>query len=117
MPVTVWHSCLTEDQSKQLEQLHIRAIRIIFGRKLDHDTACFIYDLEPTLASRRESQTQHLFAQLCDNPNHCLQSLLREKRDPEILAKLRNATPYEPPFAKTSRFQNSFLVHCLNNHQ
>jgi hypothetical protein len=113
----VWHSSLTEGQSEQLEQLHTRAIKIIFGRKLDHDTACLIYDLEPTLASRRESQTQRLFEQIRDNPNHCLHSLLPEKRDPEILAKLRNAKPYEPPFAKTSRFQNSFLVHCLNNYQ
>ena len=95
----VWHSSLTEGQSEQLEQLHIRAIRIIFGRKFDDDTACFIYDREPTLASRRESQTQHSFAQLCDNPNHCLHSLLPQKRDPEILAKLRKAKSYEPSIA------------------
>jgi hypothetical protein len=57
----VWHSIITEGQSEQLEQLHTRAIIIfyfflffiiIFGRKLDHDTAWFIYDREPTLASR-----------------------------------------------------------------
>jgi hypothetical protein len=30
---------------------------------------------------------------------------------------LRNPQTYEPPFARMSRFKNSFLTHCLNNYQ
>jgi hypothetical protein len=113
----VWHSSLTEGQSEQLEQLQRRAIKTIFGASLDHEIACMIFDLDPTLASRRESHTRRLFKQLCDNPCHCLHHLLPEKRDPEILKRLRNAKTYEPPFARTTRFQKSFLIHCLNNYQ
>lgn len=113
----VWHTSLTDGQSEQLEQLHRRAIKTIFGDKLDRTTACMIYSIDPTLASRRETQTQRLFKQLRDNPSHCLHELLPEKRDPELLTRLRNAKPYETPFARTSRFQNSFLIHCLNNYQ
>ena len=113
----VWHTSLTEGQSEQLEHLQRRAIKIIFGDKLDYETACMIYDIDPTLASRRETQTQNLFKQICRNSSHCLHYLLPDPRNPEILARLRNAKPYEPPFARTSRFQNSFLIHCLNNCQ
>ena len=113
----VWHNSLTEAQSEQLEQLQRRAIKIVFGDSLDHATACMIYDLDPTLASRRETQTQRLFKQIRNSSSHCLHNLLPEKRDPEILARLRNAKQYEPPFARTSRFQNSFLIYCLNNYQ
>ena len=112
----VWHTGLTDGQSEHLEHLHRRAINIIFGGKLDFKSACMIYDIDPTLASRRESQTMRLFRDL-QNSDHCLHYLLPEKRDPEIIARLRIAKPYEPPFARTSRFQNSFLIYSLNNYQ
>ena len=57
----VWHTSLTEGQSEQLEHLQHRAITIIFGDKLDYETACMIYDIDPTLASGRETQSQNLF--------------------------------------------------------
>jgi hypothetical protein len=109
----VWHISLTEGQSQQLEQLQRRAIKIIFDNRLDNTTACIIHDDNPTLASRRETQTQSLFKQL-NNPSHCLYHLLPEKPDPDILARLRNLKPYEPLFARTSGCQNSFLIYCLN---
>jgi hypothetical protein len=112
----VWHTGLTDGQSEQLEHLHRRALKIIFGKKLDLKSACIIYGIEPTLASRREIQTQRLFKQL-QNSAHCLHHLLPDKRDPEIIARLRNARPYEPPFARTCRFQNSFLIFSLNHYQ
>ena len=113
----VWHTSITEGQSAQLEQLQRRAIRTIFGDSLDYTTACMTYDIDLTLSSRRDIQTQRLFHQITDSTIHPLHYLLPAKRDPAILARLRNPKPYEPPFARTSRFQNSFFVHSLNNYQ
>jgi hypothetical protein len=109
----VWHTSLTVGQSGQLEHTQCRAIKIIFGDSLDYIGVCSILTLEP-LASRREHQTWRLFNQISD-PLHCLHNLLPSKRNPEIMVKLRHSSQYQIPFAKTSRFRNSFIMYCLNN--
>ena len=114
----VWHTSLTNEQSDHLESIQKRAFRIIHGysRITDASYENFCAELSITpLCVRREELSKTFFDKLFD-PGCCIHHLLPEKRDMSQSQKLRKATQYQAPFARTERFKNSFLLYALNNY-
>ena len=70
----------------------------------------------PSLVDRCQQLTMHFFSMICD-VNNCLHYLLPEQRDSRITNSLRTAKKYPVPFAKTTRFKNSFIPYALANFQ
>jgi len=119
VPVTeyacaVWHSSLTIGQTKQLESIQRRALKIIFSNNAT-DISRSLNNL-PSLAERRQQLTKEFFTGLLD-PVSCLHHLLPPKRNNEAANKLRQSKPYPPPTARTEHYKKSSIVYCLNNFQ
>lgn len=110
----VWHSSLTAAQSRQLEQLQRRAVKIIYNTS-DPILGLILSDLE-LLADRREQLARRLFQQIQD-PSHCIHHLLPPEQGTEMLAKLRSRKPYRHPLVNTTKCQKSFLIHALRYFQ
>jgi len=51
------------------------------------------------------------------NKVNCLHHLLPPQRDTFILDKLRDRKQYPVPYARTARFQYSFLLYALRTYQ
>ena len=48
-----WHTSLTQQQTRQIESIQKRALRVIFNSNcIDYETFCIIHQLQ-TLAERR----------------------------------------------------------------
>ena len=111
----VWHSSITAEQRDQLETIQRRAVRIIFGKEMDFDILAIIYDI-PLLADRRDRQMRQLFNGMHDS-SHCLHRLLLKNYVDPAIHTLHNHKNCRVPFARTSRFKNSFLLYALRNFQ
>jgi len=70
----------------------------------------------PLFADRRDRQMRQLFAGMHDS-SHCLHRLLLENSVESAIHTLRNHKNYRVPFARTNRFENSFLLYALRNFQ
>jgi hypothetical protein len=110
----VWHTSLTKGQTLQLESIQKRALKIIFGNN-NVDVSQALNTL-PSLSERRDFLTKKFFNSLL-SPSSCLHDLIPEKRDINVVAKLRDARQYLPPFARTESYKKSTLVFALNNYQ
>jgi hypothetical protein len=108
----VWNSSLTKSQTRQLESIQRRAVKIIFGN--DTIEVAYALTILPTLAERRDELTRQFFSGIMTS-NSCLYHLLPDKRDITITSKLRHANDYSPPFARTERFKKS-TIYALNNY-
>jgi hypothetical protein len=109
----VWSSSLTKTQSKQLESIQRRALKIIHS---NNSTDILKTQEElPLLSERRDALMRTFFCNIFQDKNSCLHHLLPPKRDNETVAKLRNAKQYLPPVTKTERFKKSAVVHALQN--
>ena len=95
----VWHSSLTTAQTKALESLQRRALRIIYE---DGDyTISLIRAGLDTLESRREHLTERFFKRSVLPETSCLHYLLPDKRDVSITGRLRHARTLEPLKSRT----------------
>lgn len=83
------------------------------GNKLNCETFAIMYDI-PLFADRSDRQMRQLFTSMHDL-SHCLHRLLLENFVESTIHTLHNYKNYGIPFARTSRFENLFLVHCLQN--
>ena len=110
--VPVWHSGLTNQQSKQIERVQKQALRIILDQSyISYDVACTILAIEPLYLRR---------TQLCIN---FAKKDLKREQSLFIKAPKNNATRSVPKLVKefrcrTKRFQNSsmpYLSKLLNN--
>ena len=110
----VWHTGLTQGQSKLLESIQRRAMKIIFGS--NSDAVLRTLNSLPSLSERREQLTKQFFKSLLD-PNSCIHDLIPSKRDSDVIAKIRDAKQYPVPLARTERFRKSTIVYALNNYQ
>jgi hypothetical protein len=110
----VWHTSLTKGQTLQLESIQKRALKIIFGNNTS-DLSSALNSL-PSLSERRDVLTKHFFTSLL-NPSSCLHDLIPEKRDNNVVDKLRDAKQYLVPFARTESYKNSTVIFALNNYQ
>jgi hypothetical protein len=111
----VWHSSLTKGQTNALESLQKRAMRIVFGHG-DYQAATIIADID-TLQTRRETLSAKFFIRNVLDNTSCLNYLLPERRDPEVISRFRHPRTYEITRTRTGHFQNSYIPYCLANYQ
>jgi hypothetical protein len=109
----VWNSSLTKGQTRQLESIQRRAIKIIFGN--DATQIAHALTTLPTLAERRDKLSRQFFSGILSS-NSCLFHLLPDQRDTNVTSKLRYAKNYSPPFARTERFKKSSIIYALHNY-
>jgi len=75
----VWHSSLSNQKTKLLEDVQRRALQIIV-RKSPYAEACCMLGIQ-SLADRRSELCRTLFKQIVNNEFHSLHYLLPAKRD------------------------------------
>jgi len=61
-----WHTSITKDQTKSLEDIHRLALQVIVGN-IPYEEACCILNLSP-LADRRRSLCNTVFKQIASQP-------------------------------------------------
>jgi len=89
-----WHSSLTVTQTKALESLQQRAMRIIFQ---DNDYMLSLIRARlDTLESRREHLTERFFKGNVLRESSCLHYLLPDKLETSITDKLRHPKTFKP---------------------
>jgi len=96
--------CCSVAQTKALESLQQRAMKIIFPGK-DYLLSLIVASVD-TLESRREQLTERLSVL---RESSCLHYLLPDKRDSTITDRLRHAKTFS-----TEKFRKSFTPYCLN---
>ena len=111
----VWHSSLTADQHETLESLQKRAMRIIFNH--DDYTISLIIAGFDNLQTRREHLTEEFFLRNVLNEKSPLHYLLPNKRDVNIVNRLRHAKTFELSKTRTERFKKSFIPYSLAHFQ
>ena len=107
----VWHSSLTNEQSRLLESIQKRVLKIIFPRS-SYEEALTKCDLDH-LSDRRTAICRKLFREM-HNPEHKLNHLLPK---PKETSGLRKQNSYEPPKARTKRYKVTYIPYCLYNFQ
>ena len=114
----VWHTNINDELSECLESLQKRSLRIIYGGESftnsSYQSFCETLSILP-LRTRRDELARNFFQKLLD-PSCCLHYLIPEKRNNSQVAKLRNQKSYSPPFARTNKFKNSFIVYALHHY-
>ena len=105
----VWHPGLTAKQTKDIERVQKRCLKLIFPT-LSYSEALLLSGLEE-LGIRRERITKELFDEI-KHKNHVLHSLL-PKRNPESL-RTRNPYPYIISITKHTRFGRAFIPYCIS---
>ena len=111
----VWHSSLSKQQAKSLEDVQRRALQIIVGNT-PYSEACHMFDIQ-SLEDRWSELCRTLFRQTVNNESHSLHYLLPPKHDTYLVSRLQSASTYPILCAKTNRLKNSFLPYCLTNYQ
>ena len=110
-----WHSSLTKEQTKLLEDVQRRALQIIVGN-VPYDEACRTFNIPP-LADRRRELSGLFFRRILNDKKNVIRYLLPAKRDAELTARLRSARQYPTICSRTTRYRNSFIVFGLNHLQ
>jgi hypothetical protein len=112
-----WHTSLTVEHNNRIEAIQRRAVKIIYGPIVtdNYINLCKQANL-PRLAERREMLCKTFFNSMLNKQN-CLNYLLPEPRDQEILGKLRQSHAYVAPTTRTVHFQKSFIIHALSHYQ
>jgi len=108
----VWHF-VTVKQSRTLESLQ-KGLNIIFP-DMDYKMSMIVACID-TLQVRREALTKRFFRRSVMQESSCLHYLLPEKRDSDILDKLRHPRILQSISIKTAKFNNSFLPYCLKHY-
>ena len=101
-----WQASLTKEQTKQLEDVQRRALRIIFGN-IPYDEArrtCNIL----SLAERRHELGKRFFQRIIKDKSNVLFYLLPAKRDVQLTTRLRRARQYPTIYARTNRLRKLF---------
>jgi len=111
-----WHHGLTVAQFPKLESLQKRALRIIHPIAYDklYDSACAYAGVEP-LSVRRCDLGRNFFRTVT-NVDSCLHDLLPQRRDSDIISRLRRHTPYPIPRTRTNKYR-SFIHFALAKYQ
>jgi len=90
----VWHSSLTAAQSRALESIQRRAMRIIYDVDDDYTLPIILAGLD-TLESRRAQLIKRFFKRSVLPELSCLHYLLPERRDASVTGGLRRARTFE----------------------
>ena len=102
----VWHSGLTIAQSKDIERVQKRCLRITFP-ELCYSEALVAAKIE-RLDKRREDIVKEMFQHI-QKPSHILHSVLDNYRRKSFIASTRTTYPFLLPAAKTQRYLKSFF--------
>jgi hypothetical protein len=105
----VWHPGLTKSQSKKLERVQKRFLKLLFP-SVDYETALQKANLD-RLDCRRENLTKNTFQEL-KQEGHILHTLLPAER--QSLKKLRHQYPYSIPVVKKTRFGRDIIPFCIS---
>ena len=108
----VWHSSLTREQCKLIENIQKRALKIAHPQ-LSYEEALHATKL-PFLEQRREQLSKHFFKEMCD-PSHKLFHILPETKSTKY--NFRKEKTFDLPKCKTNRYKKSFIPYCLFNYQ
>ena len=111
----LWHHGLTVAQSQKLESLQKRALRIISQIVCDmpYESACAFAGVQP-LSARRYELGRRFFRSITQSDS-CLDDLLPQRRDSEILSRLRRHSVYPIPLTKTNKYRDLlFTMPWLN---
>jgi hypothetical protein len=108
----VWHHALTKEQTRIIEQIQKRAVKIAYP-ELPYNEALHLCGLEK-LEDRRAAQCKKLFSKIL-MPDHKLHYLLPEKRS--VKYDLRVSNIYPRPTVRTKRSMRSLIVYGLTNYQ
>ena len=108
----VWHPGLTLAQSKTLESIQKRVLKIVYPEE-SYNEALELSNLT-LLSDRRSNLCKKLFHSMQD-ANHKLNHLLVMRHGNEY--QLRNPNKYELPICRTDRYKKSFIPYCLYNLQ
>jgi len=103
----VWHAGLTVQQSRDIEKIQKRCMRIIFPHS-DYSEALRVSGLQ-TLSERRESLVKDLFNEI-KSDTHSLNYLLHHRPNN---VPTRNNYPFTLPKFKTDRGRRDFISYCL----
>ena len=105
----VWHPGLTTLQSKNIERVQIRCLKIIFPSS-SYSDALGLAHIE-RLDVRRERIVKELF-QCIKNSDHILNKLIHE-RHLHGITNYRNVYKLKIPFTKHLRSRKDFITYCL----
>ena len=111
----VFHSSLTQENSRKLEQIQKTCLKVILGEDyMDYESALSICGIQ-TLADRREQRCLD-FTLKCTKHE-------RNRRmfpaNPQYNNRVRGSEPYQVNFANTERYKKSAIPYCqrlLNKH-
>ena len=109
----VWHSSLSKQQTKLLEEVQRRALRNAdYSRQHPYSEACCMLGIQ-SLADRRSEMCRTLFKQIVNNEFHSLHYLLPAKHDTQLIRRLRSTTVYQTFRARTILKIRSYPTACL----
>ena len=104
----VWHSSLTKEQSNRIESIQKRVIFILCGPGVNYDEQCVQFKL-CSLYERRCELCMRFFTLKVLPDTSCLHYLLPERRDANVIDRLRMAKSFYSRRVHTNRFRNSFI--------
>ena len=102
----IWHPGLTKQQSKEIEAVQKRCLKIIYPA-VSYATSLKIASLE-RLSDRRERLVKELFNEI--KANGLLSSLLEKRKSSKILRKNYN---FKIPKISSYRTRRDFITYCL----
>jgi hypothetical protein len=106
----VWHPGLSGQQSRDIERIQKRCLRIIYPEH-SYSEALSLCGLE-RLDARRERMVRELF-QCIKEPSHVLHHLLPLRDLNALTPNVRFKYPYVLPLLRTARARRDFFNHCL----
>ena len=107
----VCHTCLTNEQCNCLEFMQRRAVYLI----KDYTEFCINNNL-PSLYERRRDLSKFFFNNNVLPSASCLHYLLPDRRDNDVIAKLRNASVYCLPLVRTERCKHEFINYAVEHY-
>jgi hypothetical protein len=105
----VWHCGLTQAQSRDIEAVQKRCLKIVFPDLSYNDALC-VAGLE-RLNCRRERLVRELFNDM-KNPAHILHDMLPLRHRVSSFTT-RDDYLYELPLSRTMRYSRSFVPYCI----
>ena len=103
----VWHAGLSSRQSRDIERIQKRCLRIIFPQQT-YTEALTLCGLE-RLDCRRERRVRELFDSI-KKPGHVLHELLVPR---QVTHNVRTGHKFYTPIFRTKRARHDFLNYCL----
>ena len=110
-----WHSSLIVEQSSRIEAIQRRSFKVCYGSSSHSENVCHD-NSHVSLSDRRELLCKRFYYST-KNTDSCLNYLLPGIRNSATVQGLRNPQYLVADRPKTSRYQNSFIIHAVNNYQ